>query len=573
MPEAFLYRSRVMRNEVTNCTVRVHQKLQYPGGIPLSKPRNSDVFVILSSPKGARPGLRYNVKSRPILTPEVVRISHSPNNTLLFTKASRMKRSLLFTILALASLTTSAQSWTDNKKAATASIDAHAQELINLSDSIWAYAEVALEEVKSAQILMDYAESQGFKVEKGVAGMPTAFIASYGSGEPIIGVLGEFDALPGLSQKTEPYKDPYETGAAGHGCGHNMFGAASLGSAVAIKEMIEAGKLQGTIRFYGTPAEETLFGKLYFAREGLLDDLDVCFDWHPSAEISANVQSSKALVDFTVEFYGQAAHASGDPWNGRSALDALEFFTMGLNYQREHMKPTVRIHYQIMNGGEVVNVVPDYARIWTRVRDSKADDVLKHWERLKEIAEGAAKMANVDYEVKLISGLHEVVPNRTGGAKMQANLELLGPIVYTEEEGVFARGIQESTGKPKTGIRGEINPMKETAEHPSGGSTDVGDVSWLVPEIRLGVTTAPEDTPWHSWAVVACGGMSIGHKGMLYAAKALAMTMVDVFEDEQLRNDIRAEWIERVGDYKYKPILPDAPPPVPEHVFETMGHD
>ena len=465
---------------------------------------------------------------------------------------------------------TFSQEWTDNKKAVVASIDAHAKNFIAISDQIWAFAETALEEVESAKVLADFAESQGFDVERGVAEMPTAFIASYGSGKPVIGILAEYDALPGLSQKTVPYKEPLEKGKAGHGCGHNMFGAGSLGAAVAIKELIESGAIEGTVRLYGTPAEETLFGKLYFAREGLMDDVDVCFDWHPSSKIEADVQSSKALVDFTVEFYGQAAHASGDPWNGRSALDALEFYTTGLNFQREHMRPTVRIHYQIMNGGDVVNVVPDYARVWTRVRDSHAEDVLKHWERLEQIAAGAAMMADVEYEVKLISGLHEVVPNRTGGAKMQANLEMLGPIEYTKEEIKFAHGIQEATDKPKTGIRGEVNPMRETAEHPSGGSTDVGDISWVVPEIRLRTPTAAEDTPWHSWAVVACGGMSIGHKGMIYAAKALAMTMVDVYEDEQLREDIREEWVERVGDYKYKPIVPDGPPPVPDHV---MGHD
>ncbi|RLD20037.1 MAG: amidohydrolase [Bacteroidetes bacterium] len=481
-----------------------------------------------------------------------------------------MKNIILLALVVLCTFsTTIAQKWTGNKEAVAASVDAHAQDLIAISDQIWAYAETALEEVKSAKALADFAESQGFTVERGVAEMPTAFIASYGSGKPVIAILGEFDALPGLSQKAVPGKDPLNAGAPGHGCGHNMFGTGSLGAAIAIKELIEAGEIKGTVRMYGTPAEETLFGKLYFTRGGYFDDVDVCIDWHPSAEISSNVQSSKALVDFTVEFHGQAAHASGDPWNGRSALDALEFFTNGLNYQREHMKPTVRIHYQIMNGGDVVNVVPDYARVWTRVRDSKAGDVLKHWERLKQIAAGAAMMANVDYEIKLISGLHEVVPNRIGGAKLQANLELLGDIEYTEEEVAFAHGIQDATGKPLTGIRGEVNPLKETKEHPSGGSTDVGDVSWVVPEIRLGVTTAAEDTPWHSWAVVACGGMSIGHKGMIYAAKALAMTMVDVFEDEQLRKDIRAEWVERVGDYEYAPIVPEGPPPVPDHVMEA----
>lgn len=478
-----------------------------------------------------------------------------------------MKNIFLLALAVLSTVTnTQAQNLTENKKSVAASIDAHSTDLISLSDQIWAFAEIALEEVKSSKALADFAESHGFTVERGVAEMPTAFIASYGSGKPVIAILGEFDALPGLSQKAVPGKDPLNAGAPGHGCGHNMFGTGSLGAAIAIKELIEAGKIQGTVRMYGTPAEETLFGKLYFTRGGYFDDVDVCLDWHPADEINSNVQSSKALVDFTVEFYGQAAHASSDPWNGRSSLDALEFFTTGLNYQREHMEPTVRIHYRIMDGGAVVNVVPDYARIWTRVRDSKAGDVLQHWERLKQIAAGAAMMANVDYEIKLISGLHEVVPNRIGGAKLQANLELLGSIDYTQEEIDFAHAIQESTGKPLTGIRGQVNSFKETAEHPSGGSTDVGDVSWVVPEIRLGVTTAAEDTPWHSWAVVACGGMSIGHKGMIYAAKALAMTMIDVFEDEQLRKDIRDEWVERVGDYEYAPIVPEGPPPVPDHV-------
>ena len=453
------------------------------------------------------------------------------------------------------------------KKEAINTIEKHREVLIDMSDKIWAYAEVALEEVQSAQVLADFARKQGFRVEEGVAGMPTAFIASYGSGSPVIGILGEYDALPGLSQQTEPVKAPLQEGAAGHGCGHNMFGVGSLGAALAIKDLIAAGKLQGTIRYYGTPAEETLFGKLYFAREGMFDDLDVCFDWHPSARTEADVQSSKALVDFTVEFFGQAAHASSDPWNGRSALDALEFYTTGLNYQREHLRPTVRIHYQILRGGDVVNVVPDYAKIWTRVRDSKKESVLTIWERVKKIAEGAAMMADVDYKITLISGLHEVVPNRTGGAAMQANLELLGPIRYTDEEIFFAQRIQQETGKPQVGMDAQIKPLEATAEHPSGGSTDVGDVSWNAPEIRLRVTTAPKDTPWHSWAVVACGGMSIGHKGMIYAAKALSMTMIDVFQDEELRKAIRAEWKERVGDYEYEAILPDAPPPVPAHVL------
>lgn len=451
-----------------------------------------------------------------------------------------------------------------NKQAVINAVDNHSAAFIEMSDKIWSYEEVAFEESKSAQVLIDYAKANGFTVEEGVAEIPTAFVASYGSGEPIIGILGEFDALPGLSQKTVPTKNPLNDGGAGHGCGHNLFGVGSLGAAVAVKELIEAGKIKGTVRFYGTPAEEKYFGKLWMARAGLFDDLDVCFDWHPSPEVKADVQSSLALVDFTVEFYGQAAHASADPWNGRSASDALELYTTGINYLREHIKPTVRIHYHIMDGGDVVNVVPDYTKIWTRVRDTRRSGMEAVWKQVERIAEGASLMADVDYKISLVSGLHEILVNRTGGEYMQKNLEYLGDITYTKEEVEFAYQIQEATGKPQVGLDATVRPLQDTQEHPGGGSTDVGDVSWLVPEIRLGVTTAPKDTPWHSWAVVACGGMSIGHKGMIYASKAMAMTMVDVFESDSLRDQIRSEFLRRKGDYKYKAILPPGPPPIPD---------
>ncbi len=452
-----------------------------------------------------------------------------------------------------------------NKKSVISNVESQSADLIELSDKIWSYEEIAFQEDQSAAALAAYAESQGFRVEMGVADIPTAFIAEFGSGSPVIGILGEFDALPGLSQKTVPYKDPLNEGSAGHGCGHNLFGVASLGAATAIKDLIENGELQGTVRFYGTPAEEKYFGKLWMIREGLFEDVDAVMDWHPSAETKANVQSSLALVDFMVEFTGQAAHASGDPWNGRSASDALELYTTGINYYREHIKPTVRIHYHIMDGGKVVNVVPDYAKIWTRVRDTKREGMEVVWKQVERIAEGAAIMANVDYEINLISGVHEVLVNRTGGAKLQANLEYLGEIEYTDAEIDFAKKIQEATDKEQVGLEMEIKHMEETLEHPMGGSTDVGDVSFVVPTVRLSATVAPKDTPWHSWAVVACGGMSIGHKGMVYAAKAMSMTMVDMFEDEDLLKAMYGEFKERKGDYEYKGIVPDGPPPIGEN--------
>ena len=450
-----------------------------------------------------------------------------------------------------------------NKKALLTSVEKHKNELIKISDEIWELAETAFEETKSAEILASYAEKNGFNVERGVAGMPTAFVATYGSGSPVISVLGEFDALPGISQKATPTKSPLKEGAAGHGCGHNLFGAGSLGAAIAIKELIQAGKIKGTVKFLGTPSEEKFFGKIWMVNAGLWDDVDVNISWHPSAETKADVQSSLALVDFKVEFFGQAAHASADPWNGRSASDALELYASGINYYREHVRPSVRMHYHIQDGGQVVNVVPDYSRIWVRVRDTKRSGMMPVYERVQEMAKGAAILANVEYKISLISGIYEVLVNREGGEIMQKNLELLGPIEYTDDEIAFGKKIQEITKKEQVGMDSAINPLLDTRENPGGGSTDVGDVSWNVANINLGVTTAPKDTPWHSWAVVACGGMSIGHKGMLYSSKAMSMTMLDLFENPALVDKVKAEYKERKGDEVYKAIIPEGPPPIP----------
>lgn len=473
-----------------------------------------------------------------------------------------MKKPLILLFVLLSAMGWAQKKVSKTKAAVMESVENHSDKLIEISDAIWANAEIAFQETKSAEVLASYAEANGFKVERGVANIPTAFTATYGSGSPVISILGEFDALPGISQKAQPTKEPLEAGAGGHGCGHNMFGTASLGAAIAIKELMDAGKIKGTIKFLGTPAEEKFFGKLWMIEAGLWNDVDVNISWHPSAETKADVQSSLALVDFIVEFYGQAAHAAGDPWNGRSASDALELYTTGINYYREHVKPSVRMHYHIQDGGQVVNVVPDYSKLWVRVRNSDREGMMPVYEHVMKMAEGAAIMANVDYKVSLVSGLHEVLVNRKGGEIMQQNLELLGDIQYTPEEIAFGKKIQEETGKPQVGMDSKIRPLEATKENPGGGSTDVGDVSWNVANINLGVTVAPKDTPWHSWAVVACGGMSIGHKGMLYATKAMAMTMVDLFEDPKKVEAVKAEFKERKGDYQYKALIPEGPPPI-----------
>ena len=445
------------------------------------------------------------------------------------------------------------------KKEIQQSIEKQKINLIESSDAIWEFAETSLVEFESSKTLMNYARKNGFDVKPGVAGIKTAFTASYGEGRPIIGILGEFDANAGISQKRQPTREPRILGAAGHGCGHNLFGTASLGAAVAIKEQIEKGNIKGTVIFYGTPAEETIFAKVWMVREGLFDNLDVCMDWHPGDHIESGTQSSKSLVDFRVKFYGNSSHASSDPWNGVSAVDALELYANGLNYYREHIKPTARIHYQIEKAGDVVNVVPNYAQIWTRLRENDRANVDVLYERALKIAEGAALMTGTSYETKLISGIYEIQVNRTGAKIMYDNLNSLGEIEYSESEIKYANTILKETGKPEKGIDGKLHPLRETMPA-QGGSTDVGDVSQVVPVIRMSATTAASGGPWHSWAVVACTGMSIGHKGMIHASKALAMTMADLYNSPTLIKDLKRDFIENRKYEKYDPRILPGPP-------------
>jgi len=477
-----------------------------------------------------------------------------------------MKRSpAFFSLLLLVATPNSAQAIEASaaKQKAVASIDRQSADMTGLSDQIWAFAETALRETRSAALLADYAEAQGFEVERGVAEMPTAFVASYGKGRPIIGIMGEYDALPGISQKAQTSKEALEEGAAGHGCGHNLFGSASLAAAVAIKELIAAGNLEGTIRFYGTPAEESISGKVYMLRAGLFDDVDVAIAWHPDYENSAETGGSQAMVSLVVEFRGRTAHAAYDPWNARSALDGAELFTHAINLMREHVRPTVRMHYVIADGGDVPNVVPDYAKVWSWFRDSEHTGVDELIERARAAAEGAALATGTQATFTIQSGNYEMVVNMEGAKLIHENMVWLGPIPFTEQEQKFARGIQRETGVEPTGLRGELEPLDLTRREPLGGSTDVADVSWAVPTLSLLVTTAAHDAPWHAWPVVATSGMSIGHKGMIHAAKALAASMVDLYENPEQRAAIVKEFKEQTKGFKYKFYIPKGPPPVP----------
>jgi aminobenzoyl-glutamate utilization protein B len=451
---------------------------------------------------------------------------------------------------------------TPAKRAALAAIDRQAADLTNLSDRIWAYAETALREKRSAAALAGYAEQQGFKVERGVAGMPTAFVATFGSGQPVIGIMGEYDALPGISQKASPVQEPLEPGAAGHGCGHNLFGAASLGAAIAIKEQIAAGRLKGTVKFFGTPAEEDVGGKIYMARQGVFEGVDAMLAWHPSDRTMADMTTSQAMVSLIVEFEGRAAHAASDPWNGRSAVDAAELFTHGVNMMREHVKPTTRMHYVILDGGDVPNVVPAHAKVSLWLRDWKREEVESLLARVRKIADGAALMTETKGSVRVTGGSWEMLVNAAGERVIHSNLLLLGPIRYTNAEQEFAKQIQRATGVPEVGMSEGVQPLEGQVEE--GGSTDVGDVSWIAPTLHVSVATAPVDAPWHAWPVVATGGMSIGHKGMLLASKALAATMVDLYEQPRTLAAVQAEFKAEKGTTVYKAYAPDGPPPVPK---------
>ena len=443
-------------------------------------------------------------------------------------------------------------------------VDRHAGELIALGDAIWHYAETALTEYRSSEELAVYLEGQGFHVERGVAGMPTAFVAEWGVGRPVVGILAEFDALPGLSYQVATEKTPLNEGEPGHGCGHNIFGAGSVGAAVAAKEVMEARGLEGTIRLFGCPAEETVVGKVYMARDGVFDGLDCCLDWHPGSGNAVGFSSSRALNNFTVEFFGQTAHGAGDPWNGRSALDAVELMNHAVNMLREHVPTTTRIHYVIADGGGAPNVVPGYAKVWYYVRDMERDGVEKTYAWVLKCAEAAALATETTHQVTLTTGVHSYLLNRPLSEMLDEILHEIGPVEWTEEEQVFARAIQNSLGRPEVGLATDIRDMPAEERPAGGGSTDVAEVSRLTPTGKINTSCWPIGSPGHSWPIVVCSGMRIGHKGMLMAARVLGAAAVELMVSPGIVDAARAEFERKTADNPYvSPLPPGQEPPVP----------
>jgi aminobenzoyl-glutamate utilization protein B len=445
-------------------------------------------------------------------------------------------------------------------------IDKNKDYICGVSDKIWEYAETGMIEYKSSRLLRDGLEKAGFRIKNDVAGMPTAFVAEYGSGEPVIGMLAEYDALPGLSQKTSTIKESLISNGAGHGCGHNLLGTASFGAAIALKDFIEKNNVKGTIKLFGCPAEETLVGKIFMVRDGILDGVDAVIDWHPGDSTRASYSSSLAMNSFKVRFFGKTAHAAGQPWAGRSALDAVELMDYGVNMMREHIKPTARIHYVITNGGKAPNVVPDNAEVWYFVRDEKRESVDNLYQWVLDIAKGAASSTQTTYEVQFITGCYELLGNKTGAEIIQRNLEIIGPPDFTEEEQRFAKEIQKAMGEEENGVSEAISELTPPKPQPEGGSTDVADVSWVVPVGRFTAATEPGKIPGHSWGIVACGKMEIGHKGMIVASKAIALSVYDLLTKKELLENMKTEWKEKTKGFIYKCAVPSeiGPPVLPE---------
>ncbi|MBD3171159.1 amidohydrolase [Candidatus Bathyarchaeota archaeon] len=459
-------------------------------------------------------------------------------------------------------------------------IDEHREEFIKVSDKVWEYAELGLVEHKSAQLHVDTLREHGFKVEHGVADMPTAFVATWGKGEPVIGFMGEYDALPGISNKPVPHKEPLVEDGPGHGCGHNIHGTSGFMAAIATKQVMEEENLPGTIKVYGSPAEENYDGKAYLVRESYFDGVDACLSHHPGGYNVAGLSSSNAVNSVKYEFHGKTAHAAGSPEQGRSALDAIELMNIGVNYLREHVVEEARIHYVIEEGGGQPNVVPDYARSWYYIRAPERSQVDIIYSRINKIAEGAAMMTDTEVKIDLIAAIYNKIPNRTLSELVTSNMREVGHPGWTEEELEFASEIAETIdvedkmqslrkyGVPEAEKYRDVNLMTDILDawnegEVSKGSTDVSDVSWVTPTMEFGTACNILGAPGHDWRFTSVSGMSIGHKSLIFAAKTMTASALDLFTKPELLAKAKKEHEERLAGREYACAIPeDVEPPL-----------
>ncbi|AMQ55935.1 amidohydrolase [Algoriphagus sanaruensis] len=444
-------------------------------------------------------------------------------------------------------------------------LDAKAEFYGQIAHQIWSKPELGYLETESSALLQKTLQDAGFKVAAGVADIPTAFVAEYGSGKPVIGIMAEFDALPGVSQDAVPFRKAIVEGGAGHACGHHLFGTASVAAGIAVKDWMAANKIKGTIRVYGTPAEEGGGGKVYIARAGLINDVDAMLHWHAGSQNAAGATSSLANISTKFRFYGEASHAAAAPERGKSALDAVEAMNFMVNLMREHVPMETRMHYVITRGGEAPNVVPAFAESYHYVRHPNAQVVKDIFDRLVKAAEGAALGTQTRMEYEVINGVYNLMPNETLARIMHKNLTLIGGVNYTEEERKFAEEIIKTFPKgvlASPDDASKIVPFK-VEETGGGGSTDVGDISWLVPTAGLNTATWVPGTSAHTWQAVAAGGTSIGQKGMMVAAKTLTLTAMDIFNNPAVTTEALGELNKRRGpDFTYEALVGDRSAPL-----------
>jgi aminobenzoyl-glutamate utilization protein B len=451
------------------------------------------------------------------------------------------------------------------KRDVVAWVDANTKVLEATHKKIWTYAEVGLEETKSSKELQDLLKANGFTVRAGVAGMPTAFVATYGEGAPVVGILAEYDALLGISQNDEPKPHVGANPESGHACGHSIFGAGSVGAALAVKQLIASGAIKGTIKLYGTPAEETGIGKVYMLRDGYFKDDDVILHWHAEDKNKVSYMSSKALINAKFGFKGVAAHASAQPFAGRSALDAVELMSVGVQYMREHIKQEARIHSVVTKGGGQPNVVPQEAESWYYVRANTFDDAFAYFNWVRDIAEAAAKMTKTEMTVQVQSETHDMLENRPLAEALHRNFSSIGVAQWTQAELAFAATTQREFKDPfgfdysKSGMNltTRLEPLPDQYQPASAGSTDVGDISWFVPVGGISVAAYGYGLPIHTWPVIASTGTSIGTKALTTASKVLAATAIDLYADPQLLAATKADF-KRVRDpLTWKTAIPE----------------
>lgn len=461
-------------------------------------------------------------------------------------------------ILSIFSLpTTTAKHSFDEREEILKKMDGRAEYFGDLSRRIWEFAEVGYKENNSSSLLKAELRAAGFQIQENVAEIPTAFVATFGEGKPVIGILGEYDALPGLSQVAFiAEKRARVAGGPGHGCGHNLFGTASAFAAIMLKDYLAEKKISGTIKFFGTPAEEGGSGKVFMARAGVFNDLDVALAWHPGDANSASLKSSLANVTAKFRFYGQAAHAAAAPDKGRSALDAALLMAHAVDMMREHVPQTTRLHYIITRGGDAPNVVPDFAEIYMYARHPSMPVLDGIWSRVVKCAEAGALATETKMEMELVGSVYNELPNEPLARLIDKNLRQVGGVTYTPEEVTFAEKLRSTFSLEGTLAMGSQEQIQSVEDGVSSGSTDVSDVSWIVPTTEFRAATYVPGTPGHSWQAVACTGSNIGRKGLTVAAKTLTMSAIDLLNGPKLIEDAKADFNKRRAGHEYRSRIP-----------------